>query len=195
MDSILPRRVSLKYLDFDREYDIGEQYAERLNTDAINVSALDMPLVMTASEAAGTVETLLYLYWLERYDVSFSLPPKYSHLEPADVISVNATEGSYSLRLSAISYLSDGRLECSAKYNSPAIYTKTALGEAGTSTGTTPIGCRRYALCPARYTAPARCHGYARLPGSALWLPERLAGWHLEPHRRCRPDLDCPAGL
>ncbi len=135
MDSILPRRVTLKYLDVDREYDIGEQYAERLNTDAINVSALDMPLVMTATEAAGNAEMLLYLYWLERYDISFSLPPSYSRLEPGDVITVNANEGTYSLRLTSINYLSDGRLECSAKYNSSAIYTPAALGEAGLSTG------------------------------------------------------------
>lgn len=174
MDSILPRRVSLKYLDFDREYDIGEQYAERLNTDAINVSALDMPLVMTASEAAGTVETLLYLYWLERYDVSFSLPPKYSNLEPADVISVNATEGSYSLRLSAISYLSDGRLECSAKYNSPAIYTKTALGEVGTSTGATlsVAGDTRFVLLDIPLLLDA-----TDAPGFPAALCGYLSGW------------------
>jgi hypothetical protein len=31
---------------------------------------LDLPIVLTATEAAGKAEVLLYLYWLERYDVS-----------------------------------------------------------------------------------------------------------------------------
>ena len=174
MDSILPRRVALKYMDFDREYDIGEQYAERLNTDAINVSALDMPLVMTAAEAAGNAEMLLYLYWLERYDISFSLPPSYSRLEPADVITVNASEGTYTLRLTAINYLSDGRLECSAKYNSAAIYSPTALGEAGTSTGTTlsVAGDTRFVLLDIPLMLDS-----TDTPGFPAALCGYLAGW------------------
>ena len=174
MDSILPRRVSLKYLDVDREYDIGEQYAERLNTDAINISALDMPLVMTATEAAGNAEMLLYLYWLERYDITFSLPPSYSHLEPGDVITVNATEGTYSLRLTPINYLSDGRLECSAKYNSSAIYSPTAIGEPGLSTGaglTLPIDTR-FALLDIPLLLDA-----TDTPGFPAALCGYLSGW------------------
>ena len=37
----------------DREYDAGTQYAERLNTAAINATVLDLPIVMTSAEAAG----------------------------------------------------------------------------------------------------------------------------------------------
>jgi len=174
MDSILPRRVALKYLDVEREYDIGEQYAERLNTDAINISALDMPLVMAAGEAAGNAEMLLYLYWLERYDISFSLPPSYSHLEPGDVITVNANEGTYSLRLTAINYLSDGRLECSAKYNSSAIYTPAALGEVGLSTGAglTVKGDTRFALLDIPLLLDA-----TDTPGFPAALSGYLSGW------------------
>ena len=174
MDSILPRRVTLKYLDVEREYDIGEQYAERLNTDAINISALDMPLVMAAGEAAGNAEMLLYLYWLERYDISFSLPPSYSHLEPGDVITVNANEGTYSLRLTAINYLSDGRLECSAKYNSSAIYTPAAVGEIGLSTGAglTVKGDTRFALLDIPLLLDA-----TDTPGFPAALSGYLSGW------------------
>lgn len=174
MDSILPRRVALKYLDVEREYDIGEQYAERLNTDAINISALDMPLVMAAGEAAGNAEMLLYLYWLERYDISFSLPPSYSHLEPGDVITVIANEGTYSLRLTAINYLSDGRLECSAKYNSSAIYTPAAIGEVGLSTGAglTVKGDTRFALLDIPLLLDA-----TDTPGFPAALSGYLSGW------------------
>lgn len=135
MDSVLPRKVSIKYFDSEREYDQGEQYAERLNTDAVNIKDLEMAIVFITSEAAQKADVLLYLYWLERYDVSFSLPPEYVYLEPADVITITSSAATYNLRLTQINYTSDGRMECVAKYNNAATYTSTATGEAGQSTG------------------------------------------------------------
>ena len=137
MDSVLPQRVTLDYMDIWRAYDAGQQYAERLNTASVNIRALDLAIVLNADEAAGIVETLLYLYWLERYDVSFSLPPTYGALEPADVITLNTDDASYSLRLTGVTYTQDGRLECSAKYNNAAIYVPAAIGIPGpAATGT-----------------------------------------------------------
>lgn len=133
MDTQLPRAVSLKYLDIGREYDLSEQNAERLNTDAVNLREMEMPIVLSATEAAGMSEVLLYLYWLERRDVSFRLPPEYRYLEPADVITVTGEWGQYELRLTRINLESDGRLACSAKFNAAAIYTPTAQGAEGES--------------------------------------------------------------
>lgn len=149
MDSQMPRRVTIKYLDRVREYDHSEQYAERLNTDAINLLALDLPIVLTANEAAQKAEVLLYLYWMERYDVTFTLPPTYLHLEPADVVTVETLEGNMTLRLTAVNYTSDNRLECKAKYADTAVYTSTAQGESPVVNGpvTIPtVSASRYVL-------------------------------------------------
>lgn len=136
MASQLPRKVQITYIDTNREYDKGTgPGAERLNTDAVNVQALDMPIVLNAGEAAGIEETLLYLYWLERVDVAFILPPTYAALEVADIITIVDGAATYLLRLPEINYLADGRLECKAKYNNPAIYSPTAVGQEGQSTG------------------------------------------------------------
>lgn len=135
MDIQLPRRVEVTYLDVEREYDIGEQFAERLNTDAINVMRLELPIVLNANEAAGKAEVLLYLFWLERNDLSFVLPPTFTNFEPGDVITVNAPGATHIARLTSHNYLPDGRLECSAKQASSSIYTSTAVGESGLSTG------------------------------------------------------------
>lgn len=131
MDLILPARARITYLDADREYDSGEQYAERLNTAATNIQSIEMALVLTSAEAAAIVERLLYLYWMERYDIGFSLPPTRQALEPGDVIDVQATEANYNLRLTEVTYEQDGRLSCKAKYNSSATYVPAALGVAG----------------------------------------------------------------
>ena len=139
MDSILPQKVQLKYFDVTREYDTGEQNAERVNTDAVNLLSIDMAIVFNANEAAGKAQVLLYLYWMERYDIAFVLPPEYNNLEPADVITITSDQATYVLRLTAINYTSDGRLECKAKFNDAAIYTPTALGQEGQFTGVSMI--------------------------------------------------------
>lgn len=138
MDLMLPRRVDIQYLDSVREYDINEQMSpERTSTDAVGIRKLDLPIVFTGAEAAQTAETLLYLYWLERYDGVLRLPPEYSELEPGDVITVTSDTADYELRLTGINTLPDGRMECAAKYNKAAIYTPVARGEEGQSTGGT----------------------------------------------------------
>jgi len=139
MDSQIARRVTVQHLDYAREYDAGSQYAERLNTSAVNALVLDLPIVMTSAEAAGVAEVLLYVYWLERHDVAFSLPPTYNQLEPGDVVTLTTPEGNVSLRLTGVSNTSDGRVECTAKYASAAVYTPAALGEPSAVTGTSTV--------------------------------------------------------
>lgn len=103
----------------------------------MNTLSLDLPIVFNAAEAKEVTTRLLYLAWLERYDVSFRLPPTYQHLEPADPITVPTDRGTLNLRLTSISYLPDGRLECKAKYDSPAVYVQTGVADEGASTGAT----------------------------------------------------------
>lgn len=130
MDLILPKKVAIKHLDVNREYDIGEQYAERLNTDAVNVKTMDLALCLTPTECAQKAEMLLYLYWLERYDLSFKLSQEFNYLEPSDVITITTATNSFELRLTTVHYTSDGRVECTARYNRSQIYTPVAVSEA-----------------------------------------------------------------
>ena len=138
MDTQLPRRIESTFIDYNREYDTGAgPGAERLNTDAVNIRQIELPVVLTVDEAAGIEQTLLYLAWTERQDILFTLPPTFCAIQPGDVITVNSTDSSYLVRLSRIQYLPDGRLECSAKYNHAPIYTPAAVGQEGVVTGQT----------------------------------------------------------
>lgn len=140
MDTQLPRRIETTFIDWNREYDTGTgPGAERLNTDAVNIRQIELPVVLTADEAAGIEQTLLYLYWMERSDLAFTLPPTFGNLEPADIITVNTTDATHVVRLTRVQYLPDGRLECSAKYNNSPIYTPAAVGEDGAVTGQTLV--------------------------------------------------------
>lgn len=131
MDSQLPSRVFISHFDTAREYDIGEQYAERLAVQSDNVQRIEMPVAMTSAEAAQKAEVLLYMYWLERYQLSFSLPPSYAFLEPSDIITVEAKNATYNLRLISVDSRSDNVIECVARFNDAAIYTSTQEGVPG----------------------------------------------------------------
>jgi len=131
----LPKSVSLKFFDTEREYDQGEQMVERVNSLSVNKMTIDLPISMTPTEAIQKAEVLLYLYWMERSDFSFILPPQYIGLEPSDVITILASYGDTEFRLTDINYLSDGRLECKAKLNKSSTYTSIAEGESGQATG------------------------------------------------------------
>lgn len=137
MESQLPRRLQLKYLDTTREYDTGEQSAERINVESVSTTVADLPIVFTPDEAAQKAEILLYLYWMDRRDITFKLPPEYLALEPSDIVTIVTDDASYILRIVGITYTHDGRLECRAKFHDAATYTSDATGDSGSSTGTT----------------------------------------------------------
>lgn len=131
MDTQLPARTTVKYIDALREYAMSEQYAERINTEAVNRVDRELPVVLSADEAAGVAEVLQFLPWLERSDISFMLPPSMLGLEPSDVITIESPEASYQVRLTGVKNTQAAVVECSAKLNRAALYVSDATGAEG----------------------------------------------------------------
>lgn len=127
MDTQLPVKTTVKYLDAAREYSVSNQSFERLTTRAVGKKDIEIPIVMTATEAAQTAEILTLLPWLERSTFSFKLPPIYQALEPSDVITVITPWASIELRLGKIDYGTDGALDCTATPNKASLYTSQAV--------------------------------------------------------------------
>lgn len=150
MDTQLPRKFIIKYMDPNREYDIGEQYAERLNTAAVNEETQDLPIVLTPGEAARKAEVLLYLRWMERTDLSFTLPGSYNHIEAADVVTLQTPEGDFDVRVVSANYTSDGRVEIKAKYGRAAVYSPSSITVdtvvSGVTTLPSPTASTKYML-------------------------------------------------
>lgn len=175
MDSQLPARTTIKYLDAAREYAEGTQYAERINTEAINRVDRELPLVLTADEAAGVAEVLQFLPWLERSPGAFSLPPIYLPLEPSDVITVTTPDAAHQLRLTEINYSPDGRLQCKAKPSRAALYTPNASGGDGVAPdGAVPLdGETEYLLLD----IPVVDETIQNAPGISLAMTGTTSGW------------------
>lgn len=128
MDIQIPYRVIINYSDLNREYDVNSQYSERLVTASSNIATIEMPIVLTPDEAAQKCEILLYMYWLERIEFSFNLPPTYLYLEVSDIITIVEPPAAFVIRLTSIQYNNDGTLECRGRINNPTTYTSTAVG-------------------------------------------------------------------
>lgn len=128
MDSQLPQKVTITALSSTREYGSSTQSSPgRPSTSAVNIEQRDIPLVLSDDEIAQMAEKLEMLRWLERDDFSYSLPPTYLALEPADVVTVQAKFGTFELRQTEVNYEEDGRLTCKAKANSAPLYSSRAV--------------------------------------------------------------------
>jgi hypothetical protein len=128
MESQLPYRVNVRYSDSAREYDTGEQYAER-PSESLEERTVELAINLTADEAAQKADVLLEKEWVERTDLGpFTLPPTWSELEAADVVTIEHRGQQHEARLTRVEYLADGRLQCSAKLTRAAAYVSTAKG-------------------------------------------------------------------
>lgn len=137
MDSQLPARTNIKYIDASREYDIAEQYSERVNTKAINRVDREFPIAMSANKAAQVAEMLEFSPWVERSTYKFTIPPALIGVEPADVIEVTAEEALYEFRLIETNENPDGSIECTARPNRASLWSSSAAGgEAPGTNGT-----------------------------------------------------------
>jgi hypothetical protein len=130
METQLPYKVELTYIDVDLDYAPNVQFAERVSSSK-NIVRLNIPIVLTASEAAQAAEILLGIYHMERRTFAFTLPPTYRNLEPSDIITLAMKDVTYVVRLTNVHYLANGQLECQAKQHRETVYTSTAAGASG----------------------------------------------------------------
>lgn len=127
-ESLLPTVYKLSYLDYNREYDSGEQVAVYPGVHS-NTRQEQLAVVMTAQKAAQTADVLCGLAWIERDNFTFTLPQTYLGLKVSDVITVEVSPGIYrELRINSASHNQDQAVSISAKSSSYAVYTSSAEG-------------------------------------------------------------------
>ncbi|RJG10903.1 hypothetical protein D3879_14575 [Pseudomonas cavernicola] len=131
MDSQLPQRVTVQYLDRNRDYDQNEQSDDRIGVEAVDTQDTSIQVVMSGNQAKQIAQKLLNRAWLERTSFAFQLPPIYGYLEPSDVITIDADYASYELHLDSVNPDSDGLISCSGVPNNASLYTSVAVGDEG----------------------------------------------------------------
>lgn len=131
LETELPLKVRVDFIDPNREYDPSEQYAERLITGSKHIETVNLPVVLTVAEGAQIAESLLYDSWLSRNTYEFSLPWKFSHLDPGDILTLSLDIGTFTVRLISVDYGKPGLVTCKAVAEEVSIYSPVTVAEQG----------------------------------------------------------------
>lgn len=130
-DNELPIELSIRYMDVDRDYQSGAQRARRLAPDSQQTATVELPVVLTGSEAKQSAEVLQYLAWTERTKYQFALRPQHIKLDAGDIVTVPIGGTDRRLRLTQVT-LADV-LACEAVADDASVYVSAAAAAATTS--------------------------------------------------------------
>ncbi len=127
-EQTLPRRVTLRYLSYEREYDEAEVSAQyRIDTSASSQEVeLTIPMVLTDDEAKAIVDRMLMALWAEANQVRLALTWKHCRLEAADPIVVTYNGDAYRIRLDTVEHGDNRLIEAVGVVELAAAYTSLA---------------------------------------------------------------------
>lgn len=94
----LPMRLTVTYIDRDRDYQMNVGAAKRIRRPDPTVYSdnqidLQFACVMTQTPAKQMAEKLLYTTWNERHVFATRLSPKFDYLDPSDVVQLTLNDG------------------------------------------------------------------------------------------------------
>jgi len=94
----LPMRLTLTYMDKDRDYQQNTAAVKRIrNPDPTvfsdNQIDLQLAMVSTSTPAKQMAEILLYTAWNQRHSFDTKLGPKYDYLDPGDAVQLTLDDG------------------------------------------------------------------------------------------------------
>lgn len=88
MEVELPRTINVNYMLAATDYEQATKTAKRLVGFSLDETTLEMPLVLSDTKAQEVADVNLHAAWAGRLAYTFSLPRKYAHLEPTDMVLV-----------------------------------------------------------------------------------------------------------
>ena len=131
-DHALPRRVQVTYLDIDRAGEKNVQSRQRMAAGiSANDEQLDLPIMLSAAQAAQIAETRLYRAWAGRDEYTLPTRPRWLKLDPGDVIQVPDGGITHQISLGRIDYGYDGRIALTGRAYEPATGSSAAVGAGG----------------------------------------------------------------
>lgn len=120
--SELPSVVNITYFDNVLDYQTGAQSAARFATKARGVMNISLSLTLTTEEAKTAAEIELYRSHVESTRFKFALPPKYSLIEPGDVIILDDGATPRRVRVLEINAARAGVVACEGVLDVPTIF-------------------------------------------------------------------------
>ncbi len=131
MEVDLIKRMDLKYIDKASDYEVGLQFAQRIQeaVNTIKQVTVDIPVVMLADEAKQTAEISLFSSWQERDAFEIFTGPKWLKLDPADVVTLQDDEFTRNVLIKQSEYGNNGIVRLNSLADDDEIYQSTAVGD------------------------------------------------------------------
>jgi hypothetical protein len=126
----IPREIGVRYINAAAEYDPGTQYDRRLAVESEGEVVLDLPIVLTDTEAKRIAEVNLYLAWQGRDAFSLTLPVEHLALDPTDVLDIPRDGLLATCRITRTS-VGAHRIEVEAVLEGTEVYTPAGVGVSG----------------------------------------------------------------
>lgn len=116
----LPATARITYAAIETDYRQAVAQSRRLVGGSTRMSDAELPLALTAAQAATMAETWLHEAWAARERASFTLPPRWLALEPGDVVSLSHAGRTSEMRITEMA--DHGAREITARSIDLAIY-------------------------------------------------------------------------
>lgn len=123
----LPYKVNLSFFDYDNDFQISSQPAQRYTVNNQNVSSIQVAIATSSSKGRQIANVILYNAWNESTVLEFSLSHKYFYLEVGDLVSLIKNGIEYIVRIKTINYQNDVMI-IQAVEDDPTIYKQNIVG-------------------------------------------------------------------
>lgn len=95
LESELPRSIAINYVAHESDYQAGTETAQRSITEAYNATVLEVPVALTATQAAAIADRVLYRLWVNRNKRTVQVTRKYAQMDAGDRVVIEYPRGVY----------------------------------------------------------------------------------------------------
>lgn len=127
-DLELPLELGVTYIDKNRDYQDGNQYARRTTKPSLSSEQLRCAVVMDGDKGQQIAEVNLYQRWSNRTPYKFKTTWEYLRLEPTDIIQVETETVTHTLRLTSKTVSPALEIEWEAVSEDTDLYTAAGVG-------------------------------------------------------------------
>ena len=122
----LPIEISVLFFNDTAAYEQGAQYARRLVSQADGRGTLELPLVLTDTQAKSIADSHLFDGWVMRDKYSWRTGREYMKYEPTDVVTIPVDDDSVEVRITKRDDGGNGVIAWEGVATDASVYTQTA---------------------------------------------------------------------
>lgn len=127
----LPRAAAVSFADPALDYQVNTQRASRQSGNADSNITHELPLTLSADEARGMADRILWEAWAARRSAKFPVSDRWMKLNPGDVVGLPAADRVVPFRLLTATRGANGVIDVEARYDDPEVYSSVMAGAAG----------------------------------------------------------------